>query len=89
MKPLGDPKQHYWLVQGMARATGVDLVHAVGKGWLSQRDWARTVQTCRACDWANGCKDWLRGDIFVDVPPKTCRNRAQLAMLRLEQEFEG
>jgi len=88
MKPLGDPKKHFWLVQGMARATGVDLVQAADQGRLTQADWAQTVQTCRTCTWVDGCKAWLTTAAHVDVPPQPCRNRAQLAMLRLEQELE-
>ena len=59
MAPLGDPRRHYWLVKGMAKATGVNLVRAVEQGRLTVEDWAETVQSCRACGWAEGCRDWL------------------------------
>ena len=88
MKPLGDQNRHYWLVQGMAKTTGVDLARASEQGDLDQSEWADTVRECRACDWADGCHTWLRGTQNVDVPPPQCRNRARLAMLRVEQELE-
>ena len=89
MTPLGDPRRHYWLVQGMAKATGVDLVRAVEEGRLTLADWADTVQSCRACAWTEGCDHWLKQGTPAAVPPKPCRNRARLASLRLEQELEG
>ena len=89
MTTLGDPRRHYWLVKGMAKATGVDLVGAVEQGRLTASEWAQTVQSCRACDWVDGCSDWLKMGGIATVPPRSCRNRARMAMLRLEQELEG
>ena len=33
-QPLGDPQEHYWLVQRMAQANGTDLVLATDAGIL-------------------------------------------------------
>ncbi|WP_306153831.1 DUF6455 family protein [Roseovarius sp. MMSF_3281] len=85
--PLGPPRRHYWLVQGMARATGLDLVAAVRDGRLGLHDWADIVHNCRACAWADGCDQWLAGAPHVAAPPRPCRNRAALAALKIEQEL--
>jgi len=87
MTPLGDPRRHYWLVQGMARATGVDLVRAFEAGRLDQADWAETVERCRACGWSGGCRAWLAAGRTASVPPRRCCNRARIAMLRVEEEL--
>lgn len=77
MKPLGDPITHFWLVQDMARAAGVDLPAARRDGALPDADWAAMVTRCRGCRWTDGCQDWLArqegGDAFV---PPACANRA-------------
>ncbi|WP_203595260.1 DUF6455 family protein [Salipiger sp. PrR002] len=57
--PLGDERAHFWRVQRMARATGVDLVAAQDHGLLPQSDWAAMVGRCRGCLWAEGCDRWL------------------------------
>lgn len=85
--PLGHPRRHYWLVQGMARATGLDLAKAVGDGRLTLHDWADIVHNCRACTCADGCDRWLASDPCVTAPPNPCRNRATLAALKIEQEL--
>jgi hypothetical protein len=87
MAPLGAPRRHYWLVQGMARATGVDLVRAFDEGRLAPADWAETVERCRACGWADGCRKWLAAGATASVPPAPCRNRARFALLRADQEL--
>ena len=85
--PLGHPRRHYWLVQGMARATGLDLAEAVRDERMTLHDWADIVHNCRSCTSADGCGRWLVGDPCVASPPKTCRNRAALAALKIEQEL--
>lgn len=87
MGVLGDPRRHYWLVQGMARAVGVDLARAFEDGRIDRRDWAETVERCRACDWVDGCRAWLAAGGAAHVPPGPCRNRARFALLRLEEEL--
>ncbi len=71
-KPLGDATRHYWLVQDMARAAGVDLAAEVSAGRLDQAQWAGMVERCRGCDWerAGGCHRWLadQADGTATVP---------------------
>jgi hypothetical protein len=85
---MGDATEHYWLVQRMAKTTGVDLVRASEAGLLEQAEWASIVTRCRHCQWAEGCKDWL--DEPVDetrVSPEPCLNQKRLSALKnaLEQ----
>ncbi|SNT18938.1 DUF6455 family protein [Antarctobacter heliothermus] len=82
-QPLGNATDHYWLVQRMAKATGVDLVRAVDVGLLSQVDWAGLVTRCRGCTWAEGCGHWLDapGD-DIRALPTPCVNRKRLAALK-------
>ena len=88
MSRLGDPLRHYWLVQGMARATGADLVAAFDEGRLDNAEWAEMVQTCRGCTWVDGCQDWLvAGAAGGCAAPGPCRNRARLALLWLDKEM--
>lgn len=87
MKPLGPVRRHYWLLQDMARTTGVDLAAALERGTIEKADWAGMVRACRECDWDKGCRRWLRGGPEVDVAPRDCRNRTRLAALRIEQEL--
>jgi len=89
MPHLGDPRRHYWLVQGMARATGVDLVGAFDQGRLNPAQWAGIVNACRRCGWSEDCGAWLRRRPAAASAPKTCRNRARLALLRLEEELRS
>lgn len=77
MKPLGNPITHFWLVQDMARAAGIDLVAARRAGSLSDGDWAAMVTRCRGCQWTDGCKHWLRAqDAESAAVPPACANRA-------------
>ena len=84
---LGDENEHYWLVQRMARATGVDLVEATKAGVLSQEEWAGIVTRCRSCQWSEGCQSWLSEPVDEERPfPETCINRKRLAALKTELE---
>ena len=79
---LGDEVEHYWLVQRMAKATGVDLVQALDAGLLTQEDWASIVTRCRGCQWTEGCGDWLDQPIDDTRPfPQPCVNRKRLARI--------
>lgn len=84
---LGPEIDHYWLVQRMAKATGIDLVQAAEADVMSQQDWAGIVNHCRGCDWAQGCGQWLNRskDEMRDVPSK-CINRSRLAEIKAELE---
>ena len=81
MPRLGKLMTHLRLVLRMGRATGVDVVAAHREGRLSHEDWAEMVQSCRACDWAGTCPEWLDEHERVCEAPETCPNRARLAEL--------
>lgn len=87
-QPLGDETEHYWLVQRMAKAAGVDLVQATEAGLLNQEDWAGIVTRCRTCQWAEGCHRWL--DAPIDDQhrpiPEPCVNRRRLDRIKSELE---
>ncbi|MGP6089875.1 DUF6455 family protein [Antarctobacter jejuensis] len=86
---LGDENEHYWLVQRMARATGVDLVKAAETGELTQEGWAGIVHQCRTCQWGEGCQRWLSEPVDETRPfPDGCINRKRLADLKVTQEAE-
>lgn len=89
MKPLGDPRAHYWRVLGMSKATGVDLAGAFASGRLESATWAGMVERCRACPWVKGCDRWLGAGQQAAVPPKRCLNRDRFGLLRVEQELEA
>jgi hypothetical protein len=77
-KPLGDENKHYWLVQSMAQAAGVDLAAEAAAGHLPQDKWADMVTRCRGCSWERdgGCSRWMAlqvADEPITVPSK-CEN---------------
>ncbi|WP_305967943.1 MULTISPECIES: DUF6455 family protein [unclassified Mameliella] len=85
---LGDETEHYWLVQRMAKATGVDLVGATDAGLLSQEDWAGIVTCCRGCGWSQRCDQWLNKPVDDTRSfPGNCLNRKRLAAL--QEAMEG
>ncbi len=84
MHKLGNPIKHFWLVQDMARAAGVDLVEARREGRLSVEGWSAMVTRCRGCQWTEGCQHWLEAQetgVAAQVPP-ACANRAVFDTLR-------
>ncbi|QIE42671.1 hypothetical protein G5B39_12500 [Rhodobacteraceae bacterium SC52] len=86
-KPLGDATTHYWLVQDMARAAGVDLAAEVESGNLTTENWSNMVQRCRGCAWERdgGCSRWMaaqEADDPIDVP-SLCENVETFAKLRM------
>lgn len=89
-RPLGDAIDHYWLVQRMAKTSGVDMAEASEAGSIQQRDWAAMVRKCRSCQWTEGCERWLsRLEHDVDeqsAPPAECLNAAILRGLAEEQK---
>lgn len=88
MKPLGDTKTHFWLAQKMAKITETDLVRAMEKAELTQEDWAEMVNSCRGCDWTNGCERWQESHVeeTVEKPPTGCVNRDRFLSLKLALE---
>lgn len=81
-QPLGDTTAHYWLVQRMAKAVGVDLVRARTLGLLPQDDWAGMVHRCRGCDWADGCPHWMDQACGTAPAPSRCVNRDRFEDLK-------
>ena len=79
---LGRIMDHVRLVKRMAKATGADLVAAYEAGDLTQQEWTRMVQRCRACDWTEDCGAWLETHHAVACAPKTCPNRARFKELK-------
>lgn len=59
MKPMGNQRDHYWLVQRMAKALGCDTVQAMEDGTLNASDWSDMVTRCRGCQATCACKLWL------------------------------
>ena len=84
---LGAENEHYWLVQRMAKATGVNLVQAMDDGVLTQKDWAGIVTRCRTCQWTEGCDRWLNAptEDTRDLPD-TCLNSTRLARIKTKLE---
>lgn len=83
LRPLGDPKRHFWLAQSMAKATGVDLAAAKQDGRLAQEDWADLITRCRACARADECEAWVqRQSSNGNEPPSACVNADVLTRLR-------
>lgn len=79
---LGRMMQHVRLVSRMARVTGTDLVGAVERGDMDHEDWAGMVDTCRRCDWAADCPDWLNRHDRAECAPGTCPNKARFEALK-------
>lgn len=84
MQILGRMMKHFRLVSRMARSVDVDPEKAVDAGLLTQRDWARMVQTCRQCGWTGKCEDWLETHEQAGCAPGNCLNRARFEKLRAE-----
>lgn len=82
---LGPENEHFWLVQRMAKATGVDLVQAADLNIMTQHDWADIVTHCRGCDWSQSCGRWLKQSQDAErALPENCVNRSRLAEIKAE-----
>jgi hypothetical protein len=79
MQRLGPVREHFWLVRRMADAANSDLGAAMAQGRLSHADWAGMVNRCRACPWADRCKDWLDAGPQAGEAPGECANRVEFA----------
>ncbi|KPP83331.1 MAG: hypothetical protein HLUCCO07_12710 [Rhodobacteraceae bacterium HLUCCO07] len=84
MKPLGDMRRHFWMVQKMARAQGLDLAGAMARGDLDQAEWAGIVKRCQSCDGAAHCARLLAGDGPGELPGYCC-NREPFRILLADQ----
>jgi len=86
---LGEANAHFWLIQRMAKTSGLDLAQAMADGLLAQEEWARMVTRCRGCAWAAGCHEWLDvTDQAAEVPPVPCLNRARMAEMKAALSVE-
>ncbi|WP_238365952.1 DUF6455 family protein [Mesobacterium pallidum] len=86
---IGDIRDHYWLVQRMAKAVGVDLAEAWDKAAIEAEDWAGMVHQCQQCDWSQGCQRWMDQralDQEPAPPPEGCENRHVFDQLRAMQK---
>lgn len=84
MKPLGEPRRHFWLVQKMAQKQGVDLTGAMARGDLDQADWAGMVTRCRGCTGAEACAQMPEQGGSGELP-EYCRNRERFRILLADQ----
>ena len=83
MKPLGNQMKRYWRVIGMANAVGVDLVKAHETDRLTDQQWAGMVESCRTCQWDDGCKAFLAQADGDQSVPADCLNAKRFeAMLK-------
>lgn len=85
--PLGETAAHYWFVQRMAKASGVDMAKVAGSGSIDQNHWADIVRTCRSCQWTDGCERWLsrQDPNAIEGPPDDCLNAGFLRELAERQ----
>ncbi len=59
VKPLGDPRTHYWLALEMSQVVGLDLQSEMEAGRLPPEAWADAVSRCRGCSWSGECPAWM------------------------------
>lgn len=81
MKPIGNSLDHYWRVIGMAKATDAKLVEAMDTHRLTSTEWANMVETCRRCDWVEGCDRLLANNPDLEQAPSQCLNCQRFAEL--------
>lgn len=75
MAPLGNPRDHFWLTIGMAKALKVDLGAALAEGRLTRAEYAGMVTRCRACSKPCDCRARLDSLTPLDAVPDYCTNR--------------
>lgn len=85
MRPLGDVRRHFWLVQRMAKLHELDLSQAQARGDIDQETWSKMVERCRGCAWPEGCERFLRRGEALEGLPGNCRNRERFAGLLVDQ----
>ena len=83
MKHLGEPRTHFWLVQGMAKRLGADLTEAFDSGELGAEEWSDMVTRCRGCSEPGACRKWLDETEHADAAPDYCENSERLSELAL------
>lgn len=84
MKPMGDPRKHYWQVLKMANATGTPLQAAFEEGALAPQDYAELITKCQRCPQPEKCGVILEAREKLSDTPDFCPNRETYARLRRE-----
>ncbi|MGV6812732.1 MAG: DUF6455 family protein [Brevirhabdus sp.] len=80
---LGNLRQHFWKTIRMSKTLGVDLSESMAVGQLSHADYARIVQRCRGCNWADGCESWMTRQTGPQPEvPAQCANADSFDALR-------
>ncbi|MCT4556753.1 MAG: DUF6455 family protein [Pelagimonas sp.] len=80
---MGPTNTHFWLLQRMAKTTGVDLVTAYDRDILAPQEWADLVTRCRTCQWAEGCGRFLSEQALTERPlPDNCVNGKALNTIK-------
>ncbi len=78
---LGDRRDHYWLLIGMADTCGVNLLESFEEGRIDSRDWAGMVTACQGCGAPGSCRRLLSRVETLPEAPEYCANRDRLAAL--------
>ncbi|WP_224826457.1 DUF6455 family protein [Cognatishimia sp. MH4019] len=82
MAPLGNPRTHFWLTLGMAKATGVDLNSAFYEAKITRSDYSGLINRCRGCTQADTCGAILGGCMGrLENAPEFCLNRTTFEAL--------
>lgn len=82
MKPLGNPREHFWLTLGMAKATGADLSVALHDKRITRTQYSEIVNKCRRCKHAEACAATLAAcQGSLDAVPAYCVNHDVLEAL--------
>lgn len=78
----GDPTEHFWRTQGVARALDISFTEAMRDGRLTEADYAGLVARCCLCTHRNACLAWLaRNGASASSAPPFCANREVLEAL--------
>lgn len=82
MTPLGNPRAHFLLTLGMAKAVGADLSLALRDKKITQSEYSTLINRCRGCDNVRLCSQTLASpDGPLDGVPDYCANRDLLTAL--------
>lgn len=82
MIPLGNPREHFWLTLGMAKAIGVDFSVALHEKRITREAYSDIINACRGCDHADQCTALLAGaECALSSAPEYCVNREVMGRL--------
>ena len=82
MQTLGNPRDHFWRMIKMAKATNVDLSTALDEGVIDSAQYANMVHACRGCEKVGACDRLLARLPKLDQAPEYCVNGATFAKLK-------